>query len=186
MKNSVEEVFHVTQIKHLEDFISPYGWSCRDTVRVLHQDDKYVLVSVHPSLAHEFLKILPFLRRSFPPLKDKDFEEPLKIPIRVAEKDVWIRAGMSLTLLSPTSLEAVVQNPSRPLCLMWFMRSTGTIVHCRPTQPSAACDRGLGPGLRHTAHIDSEHTVLGGSSRHGFPTDCSYTAPPESDFPPSV
>lgn len=93
VKNSVEEVFHVTQIKHLEDFVSPYGWSCRDIVRVRHRDDKYVLDSVHPSLPREFLKILPFLRHSFPRSKDRDFNKPLRMPRRVAEKDVWIRAG---------------------------------------------------------------------------------------------
>nr|KAF6427801.1 hypothetical protein HJG63_008290 [Rousettus aegyptiacus] len=96
------------------------------------------------------------------------------------------QSRIPLTLLSPTSLEAVVQNPSWPLCLTCFLRSTGTIVRCPPTRPSAACDHGLGLGPWRTAHIDSEHTVLGRSSRLGLPTDCSCTTPPESDFPHSV
>lgn len=62
VKNSIKEVFHVMQIKHLEDVISsflPYGWSCIDIVYVIYQD-KYFLVSVHPSPSHEFLKIFNF------------------------------------------------------------------------------------------------------------------------------
>lgn len=49
-------------VKHLEDLISsfpPYKWSCKELVYVIYQD-KYFLVSVHPSPAHEFLKIFDF------------------------------------------------------------------------------------------------------------------------------